>query len=82
MRFAAHFADAPFIDNANASAIATEDSPGKINALPFWRKKIGSRVFQFDAAPVAIEAFFQNLRVAGRANSPADGLPTMRTFHD
>lgn len=80
--FAAHFANALFVHDADAGAVTAEEALGEINAFLCDRRKLGRRVLQFDAAPVAEETFFQNFGTARRANSPTEWLSTMGAFHD
>lgn len=82
MRFAAHFADALLVDNANARAVTTENSFGEIDTLRFRERALRSRALQFDTTAVAKETLWQNPGATGRANSPADRLSTMGTFHN
>jgi hypothetical protein len=80
--FATHFANALLVNDADAGAVPAEDAFGDINTFLFERRKLGSIVLQFDAAPVAEETFFQNFRAARRANSPTEWLSAMGAFHD
>ena len=80
--FAAHFANAFLIHDADAGAVPTEDALGEINTFLFAKRKLGSRFLQFNAAPVAEEAIFQNFRTARRAYSRTEWLSAMGAFHD